>query len=132
MKQVIKPGQLESEREKMRAELKLIRASRAERGKRRKSGAKADKSKRKGGDFYLTAAWRQLRYLALRNCEGRCQCCGGGACDGLRLHVDHVKPRSQFPELAMDIGNLQVLCEDCNLGKGGWDSTDWRAHMKSI
>ncbi|MFC6439812.1 HNH endonuclease [Bowmanella sp. JS7-9] len=33
------------------------------------------------------------------------------------LHVDHVKPRAKFPELALDINNLQILCETCNLGK---------------
>lgn len=29
-------------------------------------------------------------------------------------HVDHIKPRIQFPELAMAASNLQVLCEHCH------------------
>ena len=24
------------------------------------------------------------------------------------------------------LDNLQILCSDCNAGKGNWDQTDWR------
>lgn len=91
-------------------------------------GAKAQSRSRKGKatGFYVSDAWRALRYRALRQAGGCCQCCG---CRGSRispLHVDHIKPRSRFPELELELSNLQVLCEDCNLGKGAWDQTDWR------
>jgi 5-methylcytosine-specific restriction endonuclease McrA len=43
------------------------------------------------------------------------------------MNVDHVKPRKLFPALSLDKGNLQVLCEVCNHGKGNWDQTDWRS-----
>ena len=42
------------------------------------------------------------------------------------MNVDHIKPRKKYPELALDKSNLQVLCEECNHGKGNWDETDWR------
>ena len=42
------------------------------------------------------------------------------------MHVDHIKPRLRYPELALDMNNLQVLCAICNHGKGGFDETDWR------
>lgn len=42
------------------------------------------------------------------------------------MHVDHIKPFSRYPELAMKLSNLQLLCEDCNQGKGVRDETDWR------
>jgi 5-methylcytosine-specific restriction endonuclease McrA len=33
--------------------------------------------------------------------------------------VDHKKPRSKFPELAMSIENLLLPCRRCNSSKGG-------------
>lgn len=81
-----------------------------------------------GGDeaFLLSYEWRRIRMQALKKYGARCQCCGATASDGVRLHVDHIKPRKLFPALALDIENLQVLCEECNHGKGNWDMTDWR------
>jgi len=77
-------------------------------------------------EFYTSTAWRQLRYLALKNAAASCQCCGTPALPGKPLHVDHIKPRSRYPELELSLDNLQVLCQDCNIGKGAWDDTDWR------
>ncbi len=76
-------------------------------------------------DFYDTEAWRRLRYQALRRSDGKCQCCGRGKRDGAILQVDHIKPKSRFPALAMSLGNLQVLCRDCNLGKSNTDVIRW-------
>lgn len=75
------------------------------------------------GGFMNGPLWRQLRYQALVLYGRKCMCCG---CTTGPFHVDHIKPRSRFPDLALDITNLQVLCEDCNMGKGAWDQTDWR------
>jgi hypothetical protein len=77
-------------------------------------------------EFFGSREWKELRYEALLLHGAKCQCCGSSRADGKRIHVDHVKPRSMYPELQWDIRNLQVLCEDCNLGKGAWDQTDWR------
>ena len=78
-------------------------------------------------DFYNSLAWRKVRYAALRKLGGNCSCCGRSyAKDGVTLHVDHIKPRSLFPHLELDIANLQVLCEDCNIGKGNSDSISWK------
>lgn len=92
-----------------------------------KLGAPHPDYKRDDG-FYTTDSWRKLRYLALRNCTG-CQCCGAKASDGVVLHVDHIQPRYKRPDLSLVLENLQVLCADCNYGKGAWDSTDWRVKM---
>src|SRR5688572_13677972 len=77
-------------------------------------------------DFYQSDEWRAVRYEALKLHSARCQCCGRSARDGIVIHVDHIKPRSRFPELALTLDNLQILCEDCNLGKMARDETDWR------
>lgn len=77
--------------------------------------------------FYETDEWRRVRYEALRLHGGKCCLCGVTAHQGAVLHVDHIKPRSLFRELELDVNNLQVLCADCNLGKSNLDDTDWRA-----
>lgn len=70
--------------------------------------------------------WASIRYKALKASNGKCCLCGRGASDGVSLHVDHIKPKSKYPELKYELSNLQVLCEDCNIGKSNEDETDWR------
>ena len=62
----------------------------------------------------------------MRRHGGACQCCGATRSAGAQIHVDHIKPRSKYPELELDIENLQVLCGDCNLGKSNKYIDDWR------
>jgi len=93
-------------------------------------------------EFLSTYAWRRVRMLALKLHGARCMCCGASPATGAVMNVDHIKPRKLFPHLALDVANLQVLCHECNHGKGNWDDTDWRPddrldpvqsdHMKSI
>lgn len=68
-------------------------------------------------EFLSSFAWRQLRFEAFQRYGRRCQCCGASPETGAVLNVDHVKPRRKFPKLALDINNLQVLCDACNHGK---------------
>jgi 5-methylcytosine-specific restriction endonuclease McrA len=82
--------------------------------------------------FYNTREWKELRYLALKNCEGTCQLCGAKASDGVVICVDHIIPLWKAPKLALELDNLQVLCSLCNEGKGAWDSSDWREHWKTL
>lgn len=77
-------------------------------------------------DFLGTYEWRRLRMEALKKYGSRCQCCGATPKDGAVMNVDHIKPRRIYPELALSLDNLQVLCHECNHGKGNWDMTDWR------
>lgn len=77
--------------------------------------------------FYYSDAWRALRYDALKKYGRACAVCGAIPGNGIILHVDHIKPRSLYPRLELDINNLQILCENCNLGKSNRDSIDWRS-----
>jgi len=86
----------------------------------------AKEPRQRADEFYASPEWRAIRYGALKANDGRCELCGVGKRDGAVLHVDHIKPRSKFPDLALDIGNLQVMCEDCNLGKSNKCTRDWR------
>ena len=76
--------------------------------------------------FLQSYEWRKLRMEALKKHGARCQCCGATPATGAIMNVDHIKPRKLFPALALDLSNLQVLCHECNHGKGNWDHTDWR------
>jgi len=78
-----------------------------------------------GSKFYNTPEWRQLRYAAIVKYGNRCICCGSSPKNGRIIHVDHIKPRSIYPERALDINNLQILCEHCNIGKSNIDETNW-------
>jgi HNH endonuclease len=80
-------------------------------------------------EFYRSHGWRSLRVDALEANRERygaltCECCLSGTAG--QWHVDHIHPRSSHPELALELTNLQVLCEDCNVGKGTRYATDWR------
>lgn len=83
-------------------------------------------------DFYLSWEWRTVRMEVLKEQGFACQCCGATARDrttagaSVRLCVDHIRPISKFWELRLDKTNLQVLCDECNQGKGAWDETDHR------
>ena len=85
------------------------------------------RGKKKRSDIHNATTWNKLRYLVLKRDGGKCCLCGRGASDGVKLHVDHIKPVSIYPELYYDPENLQTLCEECNLGKSDLDDTDWRA-----
>jgi hypothetical protein len=77
-----------------------------------------------GDEFYRSRKWRELRYDILRERGAVCELCGS---EETPLHVDHIRPRSKYPHLALDSRNLQVLCADCNVGKGVRHEDDFRA-----
>lgn len=87
---------------------------------------KPKKSKLAKTEFLETYAWRKLRMQILVRYGSRCMCCGATPQTGAVMNVDHIKPRLTHPELALDSENLQILCGECNHGKGNWDTTDWR------
>lgn len=52
----------------------------------------------------------------------RCQICGKGLQDGVKLEVDHIKPVALGG--TSDPGNLRTLCWECNHGKGAMYDPD--------
>ena len=79
-------------------------------------------------NFYSSQAWLNLRRQVFERDNNRCACCGASPAHDPNtvLHVDHIKPRSSHPELALDIDNLQILCAACNLGKSNLSQRKWR------
>ncbi len=56
-----------------------------------------------------------LRYDIMRRDGFRCVLCGRTARDGVKLHVDHIKPVSKGGKTVSS--NLRTLCDACNFGK---------------
>lgn len=56
-----------------------------------------------------TAAKKRLRKVLLAK-QNYCNRCGGIK----KLHIHHIKPVQDYPELAMVIDNCEVLCQRCH------------------
>jgi 5-methylcytosine-specific restriction endonuclease McrA len=76
-------------------------------------------------NFYYTKAWLAVRREVFATYEHRCMRCSA---ENLPLQVDHIKPRSRFPELELELTNLQLLCRKCNMIKWDKDFTDYRPY----
>jgi hypothetical protein len=71
--------------------------------------------------FYTSPEWRILRenFLRIRrktNGYYVCEYCQGTI--RWDVTVDHFKPRSKFPDLALEIANLRIAHRRCNSSKG--------------
>jgi hypothetical protein len=75
--------------------------------------------------FLASFEWKRLRVKAFEKYGRICLCCGASPATGAVLNIDHVKSRRRRPDLALELNNLQVLCGDCNHGKGN-DEIDYR------
>jgi 5-methylcytosine-specific restriction protein A len=72
------------------------------------------------------AEWEALRVECFDRDDWTCVRCG----DTEELQADHVRPIALYPELALDLANLQTLCGPCNRRKsdiddGGPDRLPW-------
>lgn len=65
----------------------------------------------------VVVPWK-LRYEMLE-AQAWCSLCGSTAGDGTRLEIDHIDGNSSNTVRA----NLQVLCHECNVGKGSRPQT---------
>jgi 5-methylcytosine-specific restriction endonuclease McrA len=73
----------------------------------------------KSSDQFLNSKeWRDLRKLAIQKFGSTCVFCGALQTKTKPVNIDHIKPRKFFPELVLDINNLQPLCSPCNKRKG--------------
>lgn len=79
--------------------------------------------------FYNSKPWQIVRLKVKKRDNNLCVSC-------LRQHrlkradvVDHIKPYEHFPELALDMDNLQCLCHRCHQAKTAEDKKRY-AHLK--
>lgn len=83
-------------------------------------------SKGERDDFYESSEWLAVRYRVIAKYGRKCMACGRTPAHGIIINVDHIKPLWTHPELKLDETNLQILCHECNQGKGCLDDTDFR------
>lgn len=78
-------------------------------------------------EFHKYWGWRRIRevFVAEQVEKGRLLCAACGKNSKIRVHVDHIKPRSRYPELRYLKTNLQILCDKCNIHKSDYDGDDW-------
>ena len=74
-------------------------------------------------EFYDSDAWQKLRRKAIRKYGCKCMKC---EIKNVEMHVDHIKPRSLYPDLELDFNNLQILCKGCNMEKSNLNEIDYR------
>ena len=77
-------------------------------------------------NFYNSQQWRELKRKAFKRYGRKCQATGLTEKDGIVLSVDHIKPRSKRPDLALKLSNVQILELGLNKTKGARIVKDWR------
>lgn len=77
-------------------------------------------------NFYISEEWKILKERVFATYERRCMKC---SCINIEMHVDHIKPRSKYPELELVFDNLQVLCGPCNISKSNREIVDYRVKV---
>jgi 5-methylcytosine-specific restriction endonuclease McrA len=86
----------------------------------------ADELRKTADQFLYSLEWRKLRQQAIEKYGLVCCKCGRENSRQYPINFDHIKPRKFFPELSLDIENLQPLCGPCNKSKGNKHKTDYR------
>jgi 5-methylcytosine-specific restriction endonuclease McrA len=67
--------------------------------------------------------WWDLRRKVFAHYGKQCMACA--TTEG-KMHVDHIVPVRDRPDLELDFDNLQILCWRCNTRKGHRNENDYR------
>jgi len=73
-------------------------------------------------EFSRSKEWTELKRMVIDRYGAICMCCGSAH----RIQVDHIRPKSKYPELSLDFDNMQILCWTCNRKKNFRHETDYR------
>jgi 5-methylcytosine-specific restriction endonuclease McrA len=66
-----------------------------------------------GPAFYKSAAWVRTRKIVIAR-DKWCVICREQGRYKLSTVADHIKPRADYPELALDLNNLRGICGTCH------------------
>ena len=122
---LVEHGLYDQHKAVMRRKRKAGKARRrAERVAKMRKPPRVNYAQKRASDkaFYASWEWKKVRFEVLKKYGPVCMLCNSRE----RIVVDHIKPRSKFPDLQLDPDNCQVLCNDCNMGKSNDDFTDFR------
>ncbi|MRX70857.1 HNH endonuclease [Bacillus lacus] len=72
------------------------------------------KSKEQKKKFYNSKSWKELRLLALDRDNRECQECKRQGKFNHGQNVHHIKEIYFYPELALDLDNLETVCINCH------------------
>jgi len=114
--QVVKQKQDNIARHKLKVEKDQLKSAERKISKIKKKYRVSSES------FYLSIEWVLLTKKIRKIFENNCMKCGRGG----KTHIDHIFPRSLYPDLELDIHNLQILCEKCNIEKSNKNTVDYR------
>ena len=76
--------------------------------------------------FYNTEEWQEMKRMINNFYDARCMKCG---VIKTVFHVDHILPRSLYPEYELHPDNLQRLCKNCNETKSNKEVVDYRNQL---
>lgn len=75
--------------------------------------------------FYSSPEWDLIRRQVIKQKGSICAECGHRIIKNNDITVDHIKPRSKYPDSALRLDNLRVLCRSCNSKKGDRDLEEY-------
>lgn len=66
-------------------------------------------------NFYQSKAWQRLRWQVIQESTICALCLKPlNKIAKNKIHIDHIKPRTKYPLLALERDNLQALCVMCH------------------
>jgi len=72
--------------------------------------------------FYSSPEWKALKKEALSIYGSKCMVCGSTK----DIRADHIISRQLDPSRSLDITNIGILCNDCNLDYSYYNKKDYR------
>jgi len=92
---------------------------------------KSKKQMKKANEEFKKKKMQKIRLFIIPLYGYVCMRCGIVPTSIKDLHVDHIKPKSKYPELWFDLFNLQLLCKRCNFEKSNKNEMDYRKRVVS-
>lgn len=87
------------------------------------SKPKPDSARGSNHYYWKGGSWNYIKTLVRLRDKDVCQCTGAcqshlsekcGFSDSYIMHVDHIKPKKLYPELALSLDNLMTVCPNCH------------------